>query len=170
MLGQAAQSFEVTLDYLKTRVQFGQVIGSFQALQASRRKMFTDLELARSCVEAALAGIGPRSRRYCPARLACQSQGRRPRPSGLERDGAAATRHRHTDVHDAGLYLKRARIQEATFGKSLLSSRSLTPPCSLLRGRSMPPRLLPEPTPETKEFWTAAAKASCACKMRRLRW
>ncbi|MFN9928976.1 MAG: acyl-CoA dehydrogenase family protein, partial [Phenylobacterium sp.] len=33
MLGAATQAFEVTLDYLKTRVQFGQVIGSFQALQ-----------------------------------------------------------------------------------------------------------------------------------------
>ena len=32
MLGTAAQAFDMTLDYLKTRVQFGQVIGSFQAL------------------------------------------------------------------------------------------------------------------------------------------
>ena len=53
MLGAASQAFDVTLDYLKTRVQFGQVIGSFQALQHRAAKMFTDLELARSCVEAA---------------------------------------------------------------------------------------------------------------------
>jgi len=33
MLGAAVQAFETTLDYLKVRVQFGQVIGSFQALQ-----------------------------------------------------------------------------------------------------------------------------------------
>ena len=57
MLGSAIQAFETTLDYLKTRVQFGQVIGSFQALQHRAAKMFTDLELARSCVEAALAAI-----------------------------------------------------------------------------------------------------------------
>src|SRR6185312_2219490 len=48
MLGHAMQSFDVTLDYLKTRVQFGQVIGTFQALQHRAAKMFTDLELARS--------------------------------------------------------------------------------------------------------------------------
>src|SRR6202043_2552044 len=57
MLGSAIQAFDTTLDYLKTRVQFGQVIGSFQALQHRAAKMFTDLELARSCVEAALAAI-----------------------------------------------------------------------------------------------------------------
>jgi alkylation response protein AidB-like acyl-CoA dehydrogenase len=57
MLGAAVQSFDVTLDYLKTRVQFGQVIGTFQALQHRAAKMFTELELTRSCVEAALVGI-----------------------------------------------------------------------------------------------------------------
>jgi alkylation response protein AidB-like acyl-CoA dehydrogenase len=57
MLGSALQAFETTLDYLKVRVQFGQVIGSFQALQHRAAKMFTDLELSRSAVEAALAAI-----------------------------------------------------------------------------------------------------------------
>ncbi|MDA1076070.1 MAG: acyl-CoA/acyl-ACP dehydrogenase, partial [Proteobacteria bacterium] len=32
MLGSAAQAFDMTLEYLKTREQFGRVIGSFQAL------------------------------------------------------------------------------------------------------------------------------------------
>ena len=57
MLGAAAQSFDVTLEYLKTRTQFGQLIGTFQALQHRAAKMYTDLELTRSCVEAALAAI-----------------------------------------------------------------------------------------------------------------
>src|SRR5215469_4591301 len=57
MLGQASQSFDITLEYLKTRTQFGQVIGTFQSLQHRAAKMFTDLELARSCVEAALTAI-----------------------------------------------------------------------------------------------------------------
>src|SRR3984957_17458190 len=57
MLGAAVQAFETTLDYLKTRVQFGQVIGSFQALQHRAAKMLTELELSRSAVEAALIAI-----------------------------------------------------------------------------------------------------------------
>lgn len=33
MLGMAGQAFETTLAYLKQRVQFGQVLATFQALQ-----------------------------------------------------------------------------------------------------------------------------------------
>jgi alkylation response protein AidB-like acyl-CoA dehydrogenase len=116
MLGAAVQAFETTLDYLKTRVQFGQVIGAFQALQHRAAKMFTELELARSCVEAALAAIdndGPDV----------------PELVSLAKAKVGDTLHlvsnemvqMHggigmTDAHDAGLYLKRARAAETTFG------------------------------------------------------
>jgi alkylation response protein AidB-like acyl-CoA dehydrogenase len=116
MLGSAIQAFETTLDYLKTRVQFGQVIGSFQALQHRAAKMFTDLELARSCVEAALAAIDNDSPDV-------------PELVSLAKAKVGDTLHlvsnemvqMHggigmTDAHDAGFYLKRARAAEATFG------------------------------------------------------
>jgi alkylation response protein AidB-like acyl-CoA dehydrogenase len=116
MLGSALQAFETTLDYLKTRVQFGQVIGSFQALQHRAAKMFTDLELARSCVEAALTAIDNNSPDV-------------PELVSLAKAKVGDTLHlvsnemvqMHggigmTDAHDAGLYLKRARAAEATFG------------------------------------------------------
>jgi len=116
MLGSAAQAFDTTLDYLKTRVQFGQVIGSFQALQHRAAKMFTDLELARSCVEAALAAIDNDSPDV-------------PELVSLAKAKVGDTLHlvsnemvqMHggigmTDAHDAGFYLKRARAAEATFG------------------------------------------------------
>jgi alkylation response protein AidB-like acyl-CoA dehydrogenase len=116
MLGSALQAFETTLDYLKTRVQFGQVIGSFQALQHRAAKMFTDLELARSCVEAALTAIDNDSPDV-------------PELVSLAKAKVGDTLHlvsnemvqMHggigmTDAHDAGFYLKRARAAEATFG------------------------------------------------------
>jgi len=116
MLGSAIQAFETTLDYLKTRVQFGQVIGSFQALQHRAAKMFTDLELARSCVEAALTAIDNDSPDV-------------PELVSLAKAKVGDTLHlvsnemvqMHggigmTDAHDAGFYLKRARAAEATFG------------------------------------------------------
>jgi len=116
MLGAAVQAFETTLDYLKTRVQFGQVIGAFQALQHRAAKMFTDLELARSCVEAALTAIDNDSPET-------------PELVSLAKAKMGDTLHlvsnemvqMHggigmTDAHDAGLYLKRARAAEATFG------------------------------------------------------
>ena len=116
MLGSAVQAFETTLDYLKTRVQFGQVIGAFQALQHRAAKMFTDLELARSCVEAALTAIDNDSPDV-------------PELVSLAKAKVGDTLHlvsnemvqMHggigmTDAHDAGLYLKRARAAEATYG------------------------------------------------------
>ncbi|MEL7129189.1 MAG: acyl-CoA dehydrogenase family protein, partial [Pseudomonadota bacterium] len=57
MLGSASAAFEMTLDYLQTRKQFGQLIGSFQALQHRAAIMFTELELTRSAVVAALSAI-----------------------------------------------------------------------------------------------------------------
>lgn len=118
MLGQASQSFDVTLEYLKTRTQFGQLIGTFQALQHRAAKMFTDLELARSCVEAALIAIDRGANDV-------------PQLCSLAKTRAGDVCHlvsnemvqMHggigmTDAHDSGLYLKRARAVEATFGGS----------------------------------------------------
>jgi alkylation response protein AidB-like acyl-CoA dehydrogenase len=118
MLGQAVQSFDVTLDYLKTRVQFGQVIGSFQALQHRAARMFTDLELARSCVEGALQAIDRDANDV--AQLASLAKAKVGDVVHLvsnemvQMHGGIGM----TDAHDAGLYLKRARAQEATFGGS----------------------------------------------------
>jgi alkylation response protein AidB-like acyl-CoA dehydrogenase len=118
MLGSAMQEFEVTLDYLKTRVQFGQVIGTFQALQHRAAKMFTDLELTRSCVEAALSAID-RNANDVPA-LASLAKAKVNELAHLvsnemvQMHGGIGM----TDAHDAGLYLKRARAAEATFGSA----------------------------------------------------
>ena len=116
MLGSAVQAFETTLDYLKTRVQFGQVIGAFQALQHRAAKMFTDLELARSCVEAALTAIDNDSPDVQElVSLAKAKMGdtlHLVSNEMVQMHGGIGM----TDAHDAGLYLKRARACEATFG------------------------------------------------------
>jgi alkylation response protein AidB-like acyl-CoA dehydrogenase len=116
MLGQAQAAFEMTSDYLKTRKQFGQVIGGFQALQHRAAKMFTELELTRSCVYAALDALD------CNAENVAEY-------ASLAKARAGETLHlvsnecvqMHggigmTDEHDAGLYLKRARVAEALYG------------------------------------------------------
>jgi alkylation response protein AidB-like acyl-CoA dehydrogenase len=115
MLGAATQAFETTLDYLKTRVQFGQLIGSFQALQHRAAKMFTDLELARSAVEAALAAIDAGEDARELASLAKAKAGEAfhlVSNEMVQMHGGIGM----TDEHDAGLYLKRARAAEAAFG------------------------------------------------------
>ena len=59
----------MTLDYLKNRVQFGQVIGSFQALGHRAAGLYTEMEMARSCVEAALQAIDDGSAIDLPRRM-----------------------------------------------------------------------------------------------------
>ena len=118
MLGSAVQAFDTTLDYLKTRVQFGQTIGSFQALQHRAAKMFTELELTRSCVEAALAAIDVDAA-DTPELVSLAKATAGETLNLLSREmvqlhGGIGM----TDAHDAGLYLKRARAVEATYGSS----------------------------------------------------
>lgn len=116
MLGAALQSFEITLEYLKTRTQFGQLIGAFQSLQHRAAKMFTDLEMTRSCIEAALEGLDAGgSDNRAAASLA------KAKASELAHLVSNEMVQMHggigmTDVHDSGLYLKRARVAEALYG------------------------------------------------------
>lgn len=115
MLGSASAAFDITLDYLKTRTQFGQVIGSFQALQHRAAKWFTDLETTRSCVEAALealdAGADTRALASLAKAKACELVHLASNEMVQMHGGIGMT-----DAHDAGLYMKRARVTEALFG------------------------------------------------------
>ena len=116
MLGMSLQAFEMTLEYLKTRVQFGQVIGGFQALQHRAAKMYGELELSRSCVEAALAACDQDAADV--AELVSAAKAKMGETLYLisneliQMHGGIGM----TDAHDAGLYLKRARAVEAAFG------------------------------------------------------
>lgn len=53
MVGGAQRLFDRTVEYLKTRVQFGRVIGSFQALKHRCADLLTELELAKAATYAA---------------------------------------------------------------------------------------------------------------------
>jgi alkylation response protein AidB-like acyl-CoA dehydrogenase len=118
MLGVAAQSFDMTLDYLKNRVQFGQVIGGFQALGHRAAGLFTEMEMARSCVEAALEGIDAGAEDVASLCSLAKAKGgdflHHMSNELIQIHGGIGM----TDEFDAGLYLKRARALEATFGGS----------------------------------------------------
>ncbi|WP_323371658.1 acyl-CoA dehydrogenase family protein [Anianabacter salinae] len=57
-VGAMDVSFDITLDYLKSRKQFGTTIGSFQALQHRMVDMKTEIEQARSITILAASRIG----------------------------------------------------------------------------------------------------------------
>ncbi|MGD9980787.1 MAG: acyl-CoA dehydrogenase family protein [Hyphomonadaceae bacterium] len=116
MVGQASEAFEITSEYLKTRRQFGQVIGGFQALQHRAAKLFTDLELTRSCVLAALdaldRGAGDIAEYASLAKARASETLHLASNEMVQLHGGIGM----TDEHDAGLYLKRARVAEALYG------------------------------------------------------
>ena len=118
MLGCAAQAFDMTLDYLKTREQFGQPIGSFQALGHRAAALFTGLELARSCAEAALQAIDedvdivPQMCSLAKSRLSDYLH--EMSTQLIQIHGGIGM----TDDFDAGFYLKRARALEVRYGNA----------------------------------------------------
>ncbi len=116
MVGQASEAFEITSEYLKTRKQFGQVIGGFQALQHRAAKLFTDLELTRSCVLAALDALDRNANNV--AEYASLAKARASETVHLATNEMVQLHGGigMTDEHDAGLYLKRARVVEALYG------------------------------------------------------
>ena len=118
MLGVAEQAFDLTLDYLKNRVQFGQVIGSFQALGHRAAALYTEKEMTRSCVEAALQALDADAEdadRLCSL-AKCQASEFLHHMSNelIQIHGGIGM----TDEFDAGLYLKRARTQAALWGNA----------------------------------------------------
>ena len=116
MLGGMSQMFDDTLEYLKTRAQFGVVIGSFQALKHRAAKVFMEIELCRSSVMAAAnaADDGDAD----PALLVSLAKARCSDAFILAANESVQMYAGigMTDEHDAGFYLKRARATEMTFG------------------------------------------------------
>ena len=116
MLGTACEAFDRTLEYLKTREQFGQVIGSFQSLGHRAATLFMDMEFARSCVEAALRAIDaddPETPILCSLAKCKAGEFLHDMSNDMiQMHGGIGM----TDEFDAGFYLKRARATEATFG------------------------------------------------------
>lgn len=118
MLGSAIQAYEITIDYLKEREQFGEKIGSFQALQHRAAIMFSELELCKSCVIESITCFdegGNDSQRL--ASLAKAKIGEVLHlisNESVQMHGGVGV----TDEYDIGLYLKRARVAEQIFGGS----------------------------------------------------
>lgn len=116
MLGGMSEVFELTLDYMKTRVQFGVPIGSFQALQHRAARVYMAIELARSSVMAAArsvdAGDADASKLVSLAKARASDAYMLAANEAVQIYGGVGM----TDEYDVGFYMKRARASELTFG------------------------------------------------------
>ncbi|WP_284124457.1 acyl-CoA dehydrogenase family protein [Parerythrobacter aestuarii] len=117
MLGMAQAVFDTTLDYLKQRVQFNQVLASFQSLQHRMADLYADLELMRSAVEAGFQALDTGFRipeAACLAKSRANEVLHVMSRQGIQLHGGIGM----TDEYDVGFYLKRARVLEASWGNT----------------------------------------------------
>ena len=117
MLGMASQIFDTTLAYLKQRVQFNQVLATFQALQHRMADLFSELEQMRSAVEGGLEALDGNYNvpaAACIAKAKANDVLHAMSREGIQLHGGIGM----TDEYDMGFYLKRARILEASWGAS----------------------------------------------------
>jgi alkylation response protein AidB-like acyl-CoA dehydrogenase len=115
-LGLMEEAFHRTLTYLKTRVQFGVPIGSFQALKHRAARCFIEIELSRSTVMAAARALDEGSdeaqRLVSVAKARCSDAVILVTNEAVQMHGGIGM----TDEHDIGFYMKRARVAELSFG------------------------------------------------------
>ncbi len=112
MLGAAQEAFDRTVDYLKTRVQFGKKIGEFQALQHRAAILFGELEIARSVV---LKASEVQSADYFSmAKARVGEIAKHVAGEAVQMHGGIGV----TDDFDLGFFLKRIRAASELLGDS----------------------------------------------------
>ena len=125
LTGAGDQAFKVTLEYLRTRKQFGKLIGEFQALQHRAAHLFTELELARAATLGALQAIDAgREDADLAASIAKAKAGRVAElavQEAVQMHGGVGM----TDEFDVGLFMKRVRVLNELLGDAGFHSERL---------------------------------------------
>jgi len=115
MVGGGQQILDMTVAYAKEREQFGQLIGSFQAIQHHCANMLIDMEGCRwiTYKTAWMIDEGmPYDKEVSIAKAWCNEAYRRIVALGHQVFGGIG----YMEEHDLPLYFRRARVAEAAFG------------------------------------------------------
>ena len=111
LLGVLSRAFEMTLEYLRTRVQFGKPIGSFQALQHRAVDLYIAQRMCRHTLDEVIAAVSvpdmtPEARGGLASRVKarCSEASLHVTREAIQMHGAMG----FTDDCDIGLFLKRA--------------------------------------------------------------
>ena len=116
--GGANKVLEFTVEYAKTRVQFGRQIGSYQAIKHMAADLLVETESALSAARYAAACLAENSDKsdeaVSLAAFACADAYVKAAADGIQMHGGIA----FTWEHPAHLYLRRARSGAQLFGDS----------------------------------------------------
>ena len=125
MLGLMERAFEMTLAYLRTRQQFGRIIGTFQSLQHRAADLKIHISLTRAAVESAAAVLD--SGATGALRQAAVSKAKhRAAESGMLVLRQCIQLHGgigYTDEYDVGLFLRRGMVIANQYGSATLHRR-----------------------------------------------
>ena len=162
LYGVMSQALEMTLGYMRTRVQFGRPIGAFQALQHRAAELFVQKALAYSVVQEAIAliesgadsrdelnadsrdGWGADSRDGANAgsreialavrraKARCSDAALRTTKDAVQLHGAIG----YTDEYDISLYLKRAMVLASWLGNGVVQRREYVRLAHVLGGEA----------------------------------
>ncbi len=115
-VGVAAGAMDMTVDYLKQRKQFGQLIGEFQALQHRASHLYSEVEVARAVVIKAQqlldAGSEQAELMSSVAKAKVAKAAGLSVKEGVQMHGGIGM----TDEYDIGLYMKRDRALQEFLG------------------------------------------------------
>ena len=120
LLGVMDAAFAMTLDYMKTRQQFGKPIGSFQALQHRAADLKIQVALTRASVEAAAATLDSASNPALRQAAVSRAKHRAADASMLvtrqciQLHGGIG----YTDEYDVGLFLRKAMLLSNLYGSA----------------------------------------------------
>ncbi len=109
-IGAAVRCLELTVDYTKSRVQFGRPIGSFQALKHRMADLHVAVQAARAVVNDAVAEPSPTSAAL--VRVAASEAFSTVAAEAIQLHGGIAI----TWEHDMHLYFKRAHGSSQLLG------------------------------------------------------
>jgi pimeloyl-CoA dehydrogenase small subunit len=116
-VGAMAQAHEMTLEYLKTRQQFGRPIGQNQVMQHRSAEMLIEVEQARSMAMLAAMMVdepnaAERARNIAMAKVGVGQSGRFVSQNSVQLHGGIGM----TEEYAVGHYFRRIMVFEHTFG------------------------------------------------------
>src|SRR3954454_5714580 len=116
LVGVAAGSSAMTLDYLRQRKQFGKLIGEFQALQHRAAHLYAEIEIARAAAFKAAqlldGGDGQAELYVSVSKAKAAEVANLAVREGVQMHGGIGM----TDEHDIGLFMKREAVLGELFG------------------------------------------------------
>lgn len=122
LLGLMDRAFGMTLEYLKTREQFGRRIGSFQALQHRSADLQIQLALTRATVNAAAATMDRTNDTRLRQAAASRAKARASDAASVITRGCIQLHGGigYTDQYDIGLFLRKMMVLAPLFGSAAL--------------------------------------------------